>query len=74
MAALDQMGAVDRARVRGERQIEEWRDRLLAARPANTPPHPPPHNRTPTHAAILTEAMPPAPRPVIRPGTHPSRG
>ena len=34
VAALDQKGAVDRARVRGERQIEEWRDRLLAAEPA----------------------------------------
>jgi ribosome-associated protein len=33
--ALDRKGAADRARVRGEHQIEEWRDRLLAAEPAD---------------------------------------
>ena len=34
VAALEQKGAVDRARLRDERQIEDWRDRLLAAEPA----------------------------------------
>jgi ribosome-associated protein len=34
VAALEQKGAVDRARLRNERQIEDWRDRLLAAEPA----------------------------------------
>ena len=34
VAALEQKGAVDRARLRSERQIEEWRDRLLADGPA----------------------------------------
>jgi len=34
VAALEQKGAVDRARLRDERQIEDWRDRLLGAEPA----------------------------------------